>query len=97
MLLLRVMTNISFWHTRLGPFLSLPDPGLPQGGVPLVGAEVRGVLRVCHSEKGLNEGKNILKSKLSLFYFICFVVCLFVFVVGFALGGFLRNRCLEIK
>ena len=86
MLLLRVMTNISFWHSRLGPFLSLPDPGLPQGGVPLVGAEVRGVLRVCHSEKGLNESKNILKSKLSLFYFICFVVCLFVFVVGFALA-----------
>ena len=73
MLLLRVMTNISFWHTRLGPFLSLPDPGLPQGGVPLVGAEVRGVLRVCHSEKGLNESKNILKSKIItvLFYLLC--------------------------
>ena len=51
-----------------------------------MGAEVRGVLRVCHSEKGLNESKNILKRKLSLFYFICFVVCLFVFVVGFALA-----------
>ena len=62
-----------------------------------MGAEVRGVLRVCHSEKGLNESKNILKRKLSLFYFICFVVCLFVFVVGFALGGILHNRCLAIK
>ena len=51
-----------------------------------MGAEVRGVLRVCHSEKDLNESKNILKRKLSLFYFICFVVCLFVFVVGFALA-----------
>ena len=70
----------------LEELLSLLVPGLPQGGVPLVGAEVRGVLRVCHSEKDLNESKNILKRKLSLFYFICFVVCLFVFVVGFALA-----------
>ena len=66
--------------------LSLLVPGLPQGGVPLVGAEVRGVLRVCHSEEDLNASKNILKRKLSLFYFTCFVVCLFVFVVGFALA-----------
>ena len=50
--------------------LSLLVPGLPHEGVPLVGAEVSGVLRVCHSEKVLNESKNIFKKKIITFFIL---------------------------